>query len=88
MFYGKTIQDVNIPYRLMRVSSLKSIWELIPADTFAPNVIISGMVAVWNLRYVELPVLQHERRTGEVSIRKWKLLRAAVLSFSRHLFLR
>lgn len=81
MFYGKTIQDVNIPYRLMRVSSLKSIWELIPADTFAPNVIISGMVAVWNLRYVELPVLQHERRTGEVSIRKWKLLRAAVLSF-------
>lgn len=81
IFYGKTIRDVNVPYRLMRVSVLRPVFEQIPADTFAPNVIISGMAAVRKLRCFEMPVSQHERRTGEVSIRKWKLLRAAVLSF-------
>lgn len=81
VLYGKTIVDVNVPYRLMRVAALKSVWERIPADTFAPNVIIAGMIAEKKLRYFEMPVSQHERRTGEVSIKKWKLLRAAVLSF-------
>lgn len=83
VFYGKTIRDVNVPYRLMRVSVLRSVFEQIPADTFAPNVIIAGMVAVQKLRYLEMPVSQHERRTGEVSIKNWRLLRAAVLSFSQ-----
>ncbi len=81
LFYGKTISDVNVPYRLMRVSAFQSVFEQIPADTFAPNVIISGMAAVRKLRCCETPVPQHNRRTGEVSIKKWKLLRAAALSF-------
>jgi len=82
MFYGsKTIWDVNTPYRLMRVSAFASVFNQIPLATFAPNVIISGMVARKGLRFFEMRVPQHDRTTGEVSIKKWKLLKAAARSF-------
>ncbi len=82
LFYGrKTVWDVNVPYRLMRVSAFKTAFERIPLSTFAPNVILSGIVAREKLRFFETRVPQHDRTTGEVSIKKWKLLKAAVRSF-------
>lgn len=81
LFYGKSIWDVNTPYRLMRVSAFKTIFEAIPMETFAPNVIISGMAAKKHLRCYEIRVPQHDRTTGEVSIKKWKLFKAALRSF-------
>lgn len=81
-FYGrKTIWDVNTPYRLMRTSAFKDIYAQISLTTFAPNVIISGMVARKRFRFFETRVPQHDRTTGEVSIRKWKLLKVAAKSF-------
>ena len=79
--YRKSVWDVNTPYRLMRVENLKDVILSIPEDTFAPNVIISGMVGVKNLKVKEVPVPHQDRQTGEVSIKKWKLLKAAVRSF-------
>ena len=81
LFYGKSIWDVNTPYRLMRATAFARFYQEIPENTFAPNVIISGMVARKHLRYFEMPVPQHNRITGEVSIKKWKLLKAAMKSF-------
>ena len=81
VFYGKSIWDVNTPYRLMRVEAFKSIWDEIPENTFAPNVIISGMAAAQKLLCYETPIAQRDRQTGEVSIKKWKLLKAAMKSF-------
>ena len=83
LFYGKSVWDVNAPYRLMRCSAFKEIYEDIPANTFAPNVIISGMAAQRKLRCFEMPVPQRDRQTGEVSIKKWKLFKAAVKSFGQ-----
>lgn len=84
LFYGrKTIWDVNTPYRLMRTSAFKDVFAAIPLTTFAPNVIISGMVARGGLRFFEIRVPQHDRTTGEVSIKKWKLLKAAAKSFGQ-----
>lgn len=84
IFYGrKTIWDVNTPYRLMRTSALRDVFEAIPLTTFAPNVIISGMVARKRLCFFETRVPQHDRTTGEVSIKKWKLLKAAAKSFGQ-----
>ena len=81
-FYGKGgVWDVNTPYRLMRVSEFADCFESIPYSTFAPNVMLSGLAAKRKLRCVELPVPQRDRQTGEVSIRKWRLLSAAVKSF-------
>jgi len=81
LFYGKGIWDVNSPYRLMRISKLKDIILNIPKDTFAPNVIISGMVCMKKLKVLEIPVPHQNRQTGEVSIKKFKLLKAAFKSY-------
>lgn len=83
IFYGKSVWDVNTPYRLMRSAAFKEIFEAIPADTFAPNVILSGMAARKKFRCFEMPVPQRDRQTGEVSIKKWKLFKAAVRSFTQ-----
>jgi glycosyltransferase involved in cell wall biosynthesis len=81
MFYGKSVWDVNSPYRLMRVSAFKEFYDAIPITTFAPNVILSGLAARHHLRCFEIQVPQHDRTTGECSMRNWKLLNAAVRSF-------
>ena len=81
LFYRKGVWDVNSPYRLMRSEKLKEVVLSIPEETFAPNVIISGMVGVDNLKVLEIPVPHQDRQTGEVSIKKWKLLKAAARSF-------
>lgn len=83
IFYGKGIWDVNSPYRLMRATTFEPFYNAIPATTFAPNVILSGLAASHHLRMFEIPVPQHDRTTGEVSIKKWKLLKAAIRSFAQ-----
>lgn len=87
IFYGrKTVWDVNSPYRLMRSERFRKLFDAILADTFAPNVIISGMVARLGLRYCEQAVPHGDRKTGVVSIRKWRLFKAAVKSFKQTIF--
>ena len=81
ILFGKSVWDVNSPYRLMRSEAFLELFELIPAKTFAPNVILSGMAARRKLACAEIPVPQKERQTGEVSLKKWKLIGAAVKSF-------
>ena len=81
LFYGKGIWDVNSPYRLMRVSAFRRFYEALPLSTFAPNVILSGLSARYGLRTFEMHVPQRDRATGEVSIRKWGLFKAALKSF-------
>ena len=82
LLYGTNgVWDVNAPYRLMKTNTFRSFFQTIPPDTFAPNVILSGLVARYRLRCIEIPVPQHERTTGEVSIKKWKLFRVALRSF-------
>lgn len=81
IFYGQGVWDVNSPYRLMRTKKFKDIYFKIPKDTFAPNVIISGYCARKKLRFLEIPVYCGIRETGEISIKHFKLFKAAVKSF-------
>jgi glycosyltransferase involved in cell wall biosynthesis len=83
IFYGKSVWDVNTPYRLMRASVFGDFFARIPLTTFAPNVILSGLAARHKLRSYEIRVPQHDRTTGEVSIKKWKLFKAAARSFGQ-----
>lgn len=83
-FYGKSaVWDVNSPYRLMRAETFRPFYQMIPVDTFAPNVILTGLSARKKLRCLEVPVPQRDRRTGEVSIKHWKLLKAAFHAFAQ-----
>lgn len=81
LFYGAGVDDVNCPFRLMRTATVGSSLAAIPSDSFAPNVIISGLACARSWRIHQVPVLFQERQTGEVSIKKWKLFKAACRSF-------
>lgn len=74
------LPDVNCPFRLMRSDVLAAFLDRIPADTFAPNVLISGAFLYANARCVSVPVAYRPRATGNVSIVKWTLWRVAVRS--------
>ncbi len=88
ILFGKTIWDVNSPYRLMRTSSFSPIYKKIPADTLAPNLLVSGLAGKNKLRLYEVPVRHHCRTTGEVSIQKWKLFKFSLRSFLQTFYFR
>lgn len=83
VFYGPGVTDVNCPFRLMRAEVLKQITQKIPPDTFAPNVAVSGFFALRKDRVLNQTIPHVNRQTGEVSIKKWKLLKAAIKSFEQ-----
>ncbi|NQX84802.1 MAG: glycosyltransferase family 2 protein [Flavobacteriaceae bacterium] len=86
--YGRGVKDVNTPYRLMRVASFKNYLEKIPDATFAPNLIVSGIACSKKMRIKQFNVTHHNRETGEVSIKKWKLFKAALKSFKQTILYR
>jgi glycosyltransferase involved in cell wall biosynthesis len=81
--FGCRLADVNCPYRLMRSSALAPMLGPVPDNTFAPNVVLSGMLARSGARLAEVPVPHRDRTTGVVSILGWRALLAAVRSFAQ-----
>ena len=88
LFYGPGISDVNCPFRLIRAEALKQILQKIPANTFAPNVAISGFLALRKYKMLNQAVPHSDRQTGEVSIKKLKLFKAAFKSFLQIIMIR
>jgi dolichol-phosphate mannosyltransferase len=81
ILYGRGVYDVNCQYRLMRGVSFRQLFASIPANTFAPNVIVSGYACFHKMRINQLDVKYKFRSTGQVSIKHFKLLRSAIRSF-------
>jgi dolichol-phosphate mannosyltransferase len=86
LLFGTGVTDVNTPYRLIRSKILERIVRYIPVNTFAPNVIISGVICKFGLRTFEHPVFHVNRKTGKVSIVKWKLWKSVAKAFWQTLF--
>jgi glycosyltransferase involved in cell wall biosynthesis len=42
LLFGSGVSDINSPYRLMRCDALKPALQKIPADSFAPNVLLTS----------------------------------------------
>lgn len=80
MFYGKGPWDVNSPYRLMRSATFIDYFKQIPPNVFSPNLMVSGIVSKKKIRFYETPIPCQGRLTGEASIRKMTILKAAVKS--------
>lgn len=76
--FGKGIPDVNCPYRLMRSEAFRPLFDQLPEDTFAPNVLVSAYALLKPLRIRTLPVEHTLRQTGVVSIRGRSLLKAVL----------
>lgn len=75
--YGRGVRDVNVPYRLMRATVLAPIVAAIPDDTFAPNILISGVLGKKRRRVLNLPVLHENRKTGTASLTNSKVWKVA-----------
>jgi len=88
ILFGSGITDVNTPYRLMRSGILAQIVDRIPANTFAPNLVISGILCKLKVRVFEHPVFHAHRKTGKVSIVRWKLWKSAAKAFWQTLLCR
>ncbi len=87
-FYGKGICDVNAPYRLLRTDKFKPCLYSLPLKTFAPNVIITGYANLMQLKSLEVFVSHNDRQSGQVSLKKFKLFKAAILSTLQTLYYR
>jgi glycosyltransferase involved in cell wall biosynthesis len=80
LLFGPGVRDVNVPYRLLRTDAFTPLFAVLPDNLFSPNIIMSGF-AVWaDLKIYRLPISYQFRQSGEVSIRRGKLLRAALKS--------
>ena len=78
--FGPGVNDVNIPYRLMRASCLAPILGRIPPAAVTPNILISGALARPPRRVLNVTIPCEGRTTGTPSVRNWKLVAAALKS--------
>ncbi len=83
VFFGAGVKDVNVPYRLLRMEKFTTKIKTINKNTFAPNIIISGIAVKNKLKIKNIPVANQQRKTGTVSIQKWSLIKACFTSFSQ-----
>ena len=76
--FGRGPADTNVPYRLIRRTALMNMLGRIPGDTFAPNVVLSGLVARDRLKFAEVPVPAVARQLGQTTIFGLKTLKIGV----------
>ena len=72
---GRTIRDVNSPFRLLRRAAWDDIGGLIRSDALAPNILVSLGAAVRGWRVLELPVTHLPRQRGTSTLRALRLVR-------------
>ncbi len=88
LMFGVQLYDANVPYKLLR----KSIWNearpLVPDGTLAPSLFLAIIAKRRGHDIVEIDVTHKERDTGEVSIRRMKLLKFCARGLSQMLTLR
>ncbi len=88
MIFGVKLTDANVPYKLFR----RAVWEearpLIPDGTLAPSLFLAIVARLRGFNILELDVVHKERDTGEVSIRRLKLLKFCARGLSQMLELR
>ena len=76
--FGRGPHDTNVPYRLVRRDVLAQFVSRIPSDTFAPNVIMSGLAARDRIRFAEVPVPAVARQLGQTTIIGLKTLKVGL----------
>lgn len=67
--------DANVPYKLFRRAIWSDAQPYVPDGTLAPSMFLAIVAKSRGYNIVELDVTHKERDTGEVSLRKFKLLK-------------
>jgi glycosyltransferase involved in cell wall biosynthesis len=88
LLFGVTLKDANVPYKLFR----RVIWDqarpFIPDGTLAPSLFLAVVARLRGFNILEIDVVHKERDTGEVSIRRLKLLKFCARGLSQMIDLR
>ncbi len=88
LFYGRGAKDVNSPYRLMRSDRFRDLFNKMPSNTFVPNVIISGYVALKKIPFFEVSIPFTPRKFGVASINLFNIINTALKSFIQTILFR
>lgn len=80
LLFGRSIADVNVPFRLMRSEYLARLLRGVPPYMVAPNIVLGVLAAVDRQPLLNVPIEHRERQTGEVSIVRWSLVRICLRS--------
>jgi dolichol-phosphate mannosyltransferase len=88
LFFGAFLKDANIPFRLIRTDYLRKLLKALPSNVFAPNIFLSVLAAKDGQDLKFIPVTHEERKTGQVSIVKWGLIKVCIRSARELLFFR
>lgn len=86
--FGTYIKDANIPYRLMKREYLKALLPELPKNIFAPNIFLSILAAKDGQNLLSMPIRHKARKSGQISIVRWKLLKACFNDVKRLLVFR
>jgi dolichol-phosphate mannosyltransferase len=81
LLFGIEIFDGNVPYKLLRSSIWNEARAYIPPDTLAPSLFLAIFAKLRGYNIAEMEVVHRERNTGEISIRRLKLLKFAAKGF-------
>jgi dolichol-phosphate mannosyltransferase len=86
--FGVEIDDANVPYKLVRRTLWEEAQQYIPPGTLAPSLFLAIVTKLRGYDIVQLEVVHKERNTGEVSIRRMKLLKFCARGLSQMIELR
>ena len=81
LLFGIPIFDANVPYKLFRRSIWNEAREYIVCDTLAPSLFLAIFAKLRGYTIAEIEVAHRERNTGQVSIRRLKLVKFAAKGF-------
>jgi glycosyltransferase involved in cell wall biosynthesis len=79
--FGVRIEDANVPFKIVRRSLWEAAREAILPGTLAPSLFLAIFARVRRYDIAERPIEHRERKTGVVSIRRWKLVKFAARGF-------
>ncbi|MCC6430734.1 MAG: hypothetical protein IT354_07475, partial [Gemmatimonadaceae bacterium] len=81
MLFRVRITDSNVPFKLVRRRVWLDAKRFIPDDTLAPSLFLALYMkrAGCDIRFVD--VVHRDRVAGEVSIRRWKLVKFCARAF-------
>jgi glycosyltransferase involved in cell wall biosynthesis len=77
------LYDSNVPYKLFRRAVWNDVRDCVPDGTLAPSMFLAIAAKSRGYNIVEIDVTHKERDTGEVTLRKFKLLKFCARGFAQ-----
>jgi dolichol-phosphate mannosyltransferase len=72
----RRLRDANVPFKLVRARLFRHLSSWLPADAFAPSILLALGAARSGARITELEIRHLPRPHGQSTLRVWRLARA------------